>query len=57
MPFGDPSEVHDDEEFAEFLEEMGLPPMSKDEYMRDYCAEDIIRDREESYISGREYLV
>jgi len=57
MVFGDPSEVHDDEEFAEFLEEMELPPMTQFEYMRDYEAEDIIREREESRIADREYLV
>jgi uncharacterized phage protein gp47/JayE len=57
MVFGDPNDDWDEEGWKEWLEEQGFPYMTQDEYLRDYCAEDIIRDREDDRISAREYLV
>ena len=57
MVFGDPNEVHDEEEWAEWLKEIGLPFMTKFEYMRDYEAEGFLLERKESRISGNEYLI
>ena len=56
MVFGDPNDF-DEGGWKEWLEEEGLPYMSQNEYIRDYCAEDMIKNREEDRISAREYLI